>query len=93
MFMASFPMDEKECQEDALRRIHSWLCMLEGRIIALLNENKPQDLKPGEREQAASRHLMLMLRLLQLRRQYAEATPSPGEQALLDALFQGMDEE
>ncbi len=91
--MSSIPMDEKECQEDALQRIHSWLCMLEGRVIALLDENKPVDLKPGEREQAASRHLMLMLRLLQVRRQYAEAAPTPGEQALLDALLHGMDDE
>jgi hypothetical protein len=91
--MTDIPMDERECQEDALRRIHSWLCMLEGRVLALLDENKPEALKPGEREQAASRHLMLMLRLLQLRRQYADAPPSSGEQALLDALFQGMDEE
>ena len=49
-------------------------------------------MKPIEREQAASRHLTLTLRLLQLRQQYAQANPSAGEQALLDALFKGMDE-
>src|SRR5437667_11178262 len=32
-------------------------------------------------------NLMLMLRLLQLRQQYTEPKPSPGEQALLDALL------
>jgi len=33
------------------------------------------------------------LRLLQFRQQYAEASPSAGEQALLDALLGEMDEE
>lgn len=90
--MSSIPMDERECQEDALQRIHIWLGMLEGRIYALLNENNPEQMKSSEREQAASRYLMLMIRLVQLRRQYAEAAPSAGEQALLDVLLRGMDE-
>lgn len=91
--MSNIPMDERECQEDALQRIHNWISMLEGRVYALLNENELEQMKPSEREQAACRHLMLMIRLLQLRRQYAEAAPSAGEQALLDALLRGIDEE
>jgi len=50
-------------------------------------------MKPAECEQAISRHLMLILRLLQLRQQHAQAASSPGEQALLDAILRGMDDE
>ena len=85
------PTDEQECQQDAFRRLNSWLIALEGRIDALLSANDFESMKPAEREQAANRHLMLTLRILQLRQRYAEAKPSAGEQALLDALFKGMD--
>lgn len=91
--MSNIPLDEKECQQDTLRRVHNWLVVLEERICALLDSNDPATMKPGEREQAASRHLMLMLRLLQLRQQYAEASPSAGEQALLDALLRDLSTE
>ncbi len=85
-------IDEQACQQDAVQRINNWLCILEERIHALLCANDPESMRPAEREQAISRHLILVLRMLQLRQQYAEASPSPGEQALLDALLHGMDE-
>ena len=91
--MTALPQNEQECQQDALRRINQWLSVLEERITALLSNNDPESMKPSEREQAACRHFTLMLRLLQLRQQYAQASPSPGEQALLDALLHSMDEE
>jgi hypothetical protein len=91
--MFTTPTEEQDCQQDALRRLNNWLNALEGRISALLGTNDFESMKPIEREQAASRHLMLTLRILQLRQQYAEAKPSAGEQALLDALFHGMNEE
>ena len=91
--MFGTPTDEQDCQQDALRRLNSWLNILEGRIDALLSTNDFELMKLAEREQAASRHLMLTLRILQLRQQYAEARPSAGEQALLDALFHQMDED
>ncbi|HEV7236609.1 MAG TPA: hypothetical protein VGN15_10540 [Ktedonobacteraceae bacterium] len=87
------PMNEQECQQDTLQRVHTWLGVLERRIVELLEATEPALLKPGERESAASRHLLLVLRLLQFRQQYAEASPSAGEQALLDALLGEMDEE
>lgn len=87
------PTDEQECQQDALRRVNSWLNVLEERVAALLRENDPQEMKPGEREQAASRHLLMILRLLQLRQKFAQAAPSPGEQALLDVLLRGLPDE
>ena len=87
------PLNEQECRDDVLRRIHKWLIALEERIVLLMQVNDIEAMKPGECEQAISRHLALLLRLLQLRQQYAEAVPSAGEQALLDALMRGMDEE
>src|SRR5712691_6080719 len=89
--MSNMPMDEEECQQDAMQRLQNWLAMMEGRVCALLSSNDPGLMKPHEREMAASRHLVLMLRLLQLRQQYAQAKPSSGEQALLDALLRGLE--
>ncbi len=91
--MQEIPMNEQECQQDVLKRTHKWLDALEQRIILLMNANDVTEMKPGECEQAISRHLMLILRLLQLRQQHAQAATSPGEQALLDALLRGMDDE
>lgn len=91
--MSSTPTNEQDCQQDALRRLNGWLNLLEGHISALLGTNDFESMKLAEREQAASRHLMLILRLLQLRQQYAQASPSAGEQALLDALFHEVDED
>lgn len=89
--MSYIPMDEQECQQDTVQRLQTWLNVLEERVVALLHDNDPESLKPAEREQAASRHLTMMLRLLQLRQQYAQANPSAGEQALLDAILHGLD--
>ena len=90
--MSDIPLNEQECREDVLRRTHKWLTALEERIILLMNANDIDAMKPGECEQAISRHLALLLRMLQVRQQYAEAVPSAGEQALLDALLHSMDE-
>ena len=87
------PIDEQECQQDSLRRVNGWLIVLEERIAALLRESDPQEMKPAEREQAASRHLAMLLRLLQARQRFAQAAPSPGEQALLDALLKDLPDE
>ncbi len=91
--MSEIPMDEKECQQDVLQRTHKWLDALEQRVILLMNANDLTEMKPGECEQAISRHLMLMLRLLQLRQQHAQAAATPGEQALLDAILRGLDDD
>jgi hypothetical protein len=91
--MFDTPIDEQDCQQDTLRRLNGWLNALEGRIDALLSTNDFDPMTQVEREQAASRHLMITLRILQLRQQYAQASPSAGEQALLDALFHEKDED
>ena len=81
--MSQSPIDE----QDTAQRLTGWITVLEERIVALLQDNDPATLKPAEREQAASRHLAMLLRLLQLRQKFAQPEPSPGEQALLDALL------
>ncbi|MDQ6661728.1 MAG: hypothetical protein M3Z24_12280 [Chloroflexota bacterium] len=89
--MALLPVNEQECQQDALQRMHMWLDVLEERIKTLLQANKPESMKPGEREQAISRHLTLLIRLLQLRQQYV-GKAAPDEQAVIDAILQGVEE-
>ncbi len=90
--MSQSLIDEQDCREDTARRLNTWLTVLEERIVALLQGNDPETLKPAEREQAASRHLAMLLRLLQLRQKFAQSEPSPGEQALLDAIWRREDE-
>src|SRR5579875_2160058 len=82
----------QESQQDIVQRAQKWLNVLEERIILLLHAHEPQALKPGECEQAISRYLVLLIRLLQLRQQHAETAHPIGEQALLDALLRGIDE-
>jgi len=89
---ADIPANEQDCQQDTMRRINHWLNILEQRIATLLQHNDPETMKPGEREQAISRHLMLSMRLLSLRQQYTRANTSATEQALMDALMQGAEE-
>ncbi len=91
--MSEISMNEQECQRDMLCRIHKWLDMLEERIVLLLHAHEPQELKASECEQAITRHLVLLLRLMHLRQQHAASIPTPGEQALLDALLRGIDED
>ena len=89
--MSDIPSNEQECQQDILQRVHKWLTVLEERAIMLLHAHDPTDMKPGECEQAVNRHVMMMVRLLQLRQQYTQGRSVPGEQALLEVL-RGMDD-
>ncbi len=91
--MSNSSTNEQEYQQDALKRLNNWLNVLEGRVCTLLSGNDPESMKPGEREQAVSRHLMLMLRLLQLRQKYAQANASASDQAWLDALLHDLSED
>ena len=91
--MSDIALNEQECQQDILIRIHHWLNILEQRITTLLHAHDPQALKPGECEQAISRHLVLMLRLLQLRQQYVKVQSLSSEQIALDAFMHELDDE
>jgi len=88
----TIPLNEQECQQDILQRVHKWLNVLEERVMSLLQAHEPEALKPGECEQAISRHLILMLRLLQLRQQYVQKRTSKSEQGALDAFLRSLEE-
>jgi hypothetical protein len=85
--MSDFPTSEQDCQKDVLQRIHSWLCMLEQRISLLSTAHRPEDMKPGECEQAITRHLTMMLRLFQLRQQYARDGHNDDTQRFLESIL------
>ncbi|HLX57990.1 MAG TPA: hypothetical protein VKR83_13290 [Ktedonobacteraceae bacterium] len=89
--MSQSLIDDQEYRQDTARRLNTWLTVLEERIVALLHGNDPESMKPAEREQAVSRHLTMLLRVLQLRQKFAPGI-SAGEQALLDSIFQGIEE-
>jgi hypothetical protein len=61
--------------------------MLEQRISLLSTAHQPEDMKPGECEQAISRHLTLMLRLFQLRQQYAKDADADATQCFLESIL------
>ena len=82
---ANLPASEQECQQDVLQRIHGWLDMLEQRITALAQAHNVEALKAGECEQAIDRHITLMVRLFQVRQQYAKGAREEDAQHILDA--------
>lgn len=84
-------LNEQECQQDILQRVHNWLNVLEERVMLLLQAHEPEALKPGECEQAISRHLILMLRLLQLRQQYMQMRTARSERGALDAFLSSLE--
>ena len=77
--------------KDAVERLNNWLDVLEKRIHALLDTNDPELLTPAQREQAASRHLMMMYHFLQQLQKYADAELSEDEDdpAIVMALIRG----
>ena len=77
--------------KDALERLNNLLNVLERRIYTLLDMNDPELMTPAQREQAASRHLMIMYHFLQLLQKYADAELSEDEDdpAIIMALIRG----
>ena len=87
--MADVPPKEQECREDVLRRLQKLLDMLEGRVDVLHEMPEMKNMRPGECEQAIDRHIVLMLRILQMRQQFAQAGQKVDRQEALHALFLG----
>ena len=83
--MLNFPTKDTDCQQDTLERVNNWISVLERRIHALLEMNDPESMKPAEREQAASHHLMLLLDFLKLRQNSAMPSDMGDQRALADA--------
>jgi hypothetical protein len=89
----NLPVSEQECQQDVLQRIHGWLDMLEQRIAALALVHNVEALKAGECEQAIDRHITLMVRLFQVRQQYAKGAREEDAQHILGAPLQPDEED
>ncbi|SRR6266487_4127206 len=78
--------------KDALERLNNWLNVLERRIYALQDTNDLESIAPAEREQAASRYLMIYHHLLQLRQEYAISSADEDNPAIIRALIRGTEE-
>ena len=75
--------------KDALERLNNWIDVLEKRIHALLDTNDPELMSPAQREQAASRYLMMLCHFLQLRQKYEVLSEDEDSPAHLAALLRG----
>ena len=73
--------------KDALERLNNWLNVLERRIYTLLDMNDPELMTPAQREQAASRYLMILCHFLQLRQKYEVLSEDADSPARLAALL------
>jgi hypothetical protein len=74
--MTSIHKNEQKRQQDTLRRIDQRLNVLEERITALLSNIDLESMTSNQRVQAACRLQTLMMRLLELREEYAESDES-----------------
>jgi len=68
--------------KDVLERLYNWIDVLEKRVHALLDTNDPELMSPAQREQAASRHLMIMYHFLQLLQKFAESIEEENDEDL-----------
>jgi hypothetical protein len=87
--MSDFPLKEQECRQDGLRRLQKMLDMLDGHIDALHETPADKNMRPGECEQALDRHIVLTLRILQMRQQFAQEEQRADERHVLDDLLVG----
>ncbi len=78
--------------KDALERLNNLLNVVERRIHTLLDMNDLELMTPAQREQAASRYLMIYHDLLQLRQEYAISSADEDNPAIIRALIRGTDE-
>ncbi len=90
--MSDFPLKEQEFRQDGLRRLQKMLDMLEEHIDVLNEAPESKNMKPGECEQAMDRHIVLTLRILQMRQQFAQVEQETDGQQLLDDLLSGAGE-
>ena len=80
---------EQQYAQDAVQRIQNWLNLLQGRVEKLLTDNDVTKMKAAEREMAANRCLLLMIRLLKAREEYAKGCEGDEFEEVLRALWRG----
>src|SRR5947209_2202002 len=90
---SSLSSHEQQYVQDAMRRIQNWLNILEGRVEKLLGDNDVTTMKAAEREMAANRTLLLMMRLLKARQEYAKGSEGDEFEEVLRKLWRGEENE
>lgn len=78
--------EQESHDQDALKRINSWLEKLEGRAQKLLEAYEPEELEPAQAAAMANKYIMLIARLLELRQQFT-TEKSTMEERLLSLIF------
>jgi hypothetical protein len=69
----------EDLQQDALKRLNTWIARLDEQITRLLDAYQPEELEPAQAANLAGRYLTLLTRLLELRQQLNSAPPSQEE--------------
>jgi len=77
---------ENHLDQDALRRINTWLDRLEDQAKRLLESFLPEELEPMQAANMAGKYITLIARLLELRQQFTTETSS-AEERLLQIIF------
>lgn len=77
--------------QDALRRIDTWLDRLEDQARRLLEAFQPEELEPAQAANMAGKYITLIARLLELRQQFTTESSSE-EERLLRIIFGDMQE-
>lgn len=78
--------EQESSDQDALKRINSWLDRLEDQARRLLEAFQPEDLEPAQAAAMANKYIMLIARLLELRQQFTTEKSSM-EERLLSLIF------
>ena len=90
--MSDLLLKDQEYRQDGLRRLQKLLDILDEHIDALHEVPEDKNMKPNECEQELDRHIVLTLRILQMRQQFAQAERKADDQHLLDDLLAGTGE-
>lgn len=80
------PSPQATTDEDALRRLNTWLDRLEKQARHLLEAFQPEELEPVQAANMAGKYITLIARLLELRQQFSTET-SGEEERLLRIIF------
>ncbi len=74
-------------ERSTLERINKMLDMIETHAIALIEAADPRAMEPKDASIAASKHALVMAKLLDLKHSIEGTEPSDGEDALINAIL------
>ena len=76
-----------KAERSTLERINQLLDTIEEHAIALINAADPQAMEPKDASMAASKHALVMAKLLDLKHSIEGEQPSGDEDALINAIL------